>query len=103
MSLERVILPEAEDELDRAYAWYEERRVGLGLEFLGAVEAAMSEAAEFPMRWPIWMMDDRYRRIVLRRFPSLIFYEIRGETIEFVAVAHARRAPGYWLDRGPTR
>lgn len=99
MTLRRVVLPEAEEELREALSWYETRRAGLGLEFLGVVEAATDRAASTPLRWPTWELDERYRRVVLQRFPYLLFYELRPDAIEFVAVAHARREPGYWLDR----
>jgi plasmid stabilization system protein ParE len=98
----RIVLPEAEDELREAMRWYEARRSGLGLEFLGVIEDAMSRVTSTPLAWPEWQDAPRYRRMVLRRFPYLLFYEIRGDTVEFVAVAHARRRPGYWLSRlGP--
>ncbi len=59
----------------------------------------MGLAASTPLRWPNWELDARYRRIVLRRSPYLLFHELRTDCIELVAVAHARREPGYWLDR----
>jgi len=59
----------------------------------------MDRAATTPERWPRWDLDERYRRVVLHRFPYLLFYEQRPDAVEFVAVAHVRRQPGYWLDR----
>lgn len=97
--LRRVVLPEAEEELRAALAWYEDRQPGLGLELLGAVEAAMEQAVSSPLRWPIWELDARFRRVIVQRFPYLLFYELRHDAIEFVAVAHGRREPGYWLGR----
>lgn len=58
----------------------------------------MARVLEAPHAWSRWQ-DTRYRRVVLDRFPYLLFYEERGDTIEFVAVAHASRKPGYWLSR----
>jgi hypothetical protein len=37
--------------------------------------------------------------LVLRRFPFVVFYSIDGASIDVYAVAHAKRRPGYWLDR----
>lgn len=34
-----VLRPEARDDLNAAYRWYEERRKGLGEEYLAAVQA----------------------------------------------------------------
>jgi hypothetical protein len=95
----RIVLPQAEDEIREATRWYEARRSGLGLEFLGVIEDAMTRVTNTPLAWAEWQVNPRYRRMVLRRFPYLLFYEIRGDTVEFVAVAHARRRPGYWLSR----
>jgi hypothetical protein len=63
----------------------------------------LPEAASSPLRWPPFEVDARYRRAVVRRFPYLLFYEVRGDLIEFVAVAHVRREPGYWLSRALPR
>ncbi|MBM4365752.1 MAG: type II toxin-antitoxin system RelE/ParE family toxin [Deltaproteobacteria bacterium] len=99
MSLRRVVLPEAADELVDAVAWYEERRPGLGAEFFGVVDAGMATVCATPMVAAAWPGLPRYRRLVLQRFPYVLVYEVRGEEVEFVAVAHTSRRPGYWADR----
>ena len=35
MAAELIIAPEAQQDVDEAYNWYEDRRHGLGEEFLG--------------------------------------------------------------------
>jgi len=40
MAADLILAPEAEFDLAEAYAWYEQRRVGLGEEFLSSVDAA---------------------------------------------------------------
>ena len=45
MSPRRELLPEALAELMQAAEWYEDRRLGLGEEFLGAAEQAMGAVA----------------------------------------------------------
>ena len=42
--------PEADEELLEATRWYEQRRPGLGLEFLGAIGAAVEDRR--------WLRDD---------------------------------------------
>jgi hypothetical protein len=39
MAAELILAPEGEQDIADAYAWYEERRTGLGEEFLSCVEA----------------------------------------------------------------
>jgi len=96
------VLPEAQDEIAEAIDWYEARRPGLGVEFVGAVDIALRSIAEAPERFPRWQENRRYRRLVLDRFPYVVFFHVLNAGPEVVAVAHARRRPGYWLARiGP--
>jgi plasmid stabilization system protein ParE len=101
MMLPFIVLPEVEEELRDTMRWYEGRRSGLGLEFLGSVERAFTQIMDSPSRYPCWTDDDRYRRVVLPRFPFVVFYELRMDSIEIVAVAHTSRLPGYWTQRKP--
>lgn len=48
MGAELVIAPEAEQDLDEAYLWYERQRVGLGEEFLTSVDACIEFICQFP-------------------------------------------------------
>jgi hypothetical protein len=41
MAVELVVAPQAEQDLAEAYAWYEDRRFGLGEEFLSCVDASV--------------------------------------------------------------
>ena len=102
MSFRRVFLPEAVEELLEAAEWYESRRPGLGAEFLGAVEAAADAVASSPLAAAAWPGSARFRRRVMGNFPYLLIYEVRAGVIEFVATAHGRREPGYWLGRTRT-
>ena len=79
--------------------WYEDKRAGLGLEFVAAIHAALRTIGESPERSPVWMANRRYRRVILRRFPYALFYHLREARPEIVAVAHCSRRPGYWLSR----
>ena len=76
MSLRRVVLPEAAEELVDAVAWYEGRRPGLGAEFFGEVDAGMERVMTSPSSAAPWPADARFRRLVLRRFPYVLVYEV---------------------------
>lgn len=47
--------------------------------------------------------QQRFRWMLVKRFPYLLYYEIRDPLpVMIYAVAHARRRPNYWLRRtGP--
>ena len=94
-----VVLPEAEAELLGTAAWYEGERQGLCLEFVGRIDEALGRMSENPAASGPWPDDARYRRHVVRRFPYAVFFEIRDDHIEGVAIAHCSREPGYWRTR----
>ena len=93
------VLPEAEEELAEAARWYETKRVGLGVELVAIVDGAFEKILDAPLLHPPWRRDRPYRRATLTRFPYVIFFRLDGEVVEVVAVAHAKRRPGYWVDR----
>jgi plasmid stabilization system protein ParE len=96
------ILSAARNELAEAVDWYESRSPGLGIEFVGAVDVALHAIGEQPERFPVWGANRRYRFLVLDRFPYLVFFHLREQGAEVVAIAHAKRRPGYWVGRiGP--
>jgi hypothetical protein len=54
VTLPLVIHPDVGTEIEEAAVWYEARRVGLGSEFVEAVDRALFDIAEAPGRSPIW-------------------------------------------------
>jgi len=93
-----TIRPEAEADLAEAFAWYEERRVGLGDRFLLSVEAALSTIKRYPESFPV--VHRQVRRALLRRFPYGVFYTVADTTIVVLAVFHCGRDPRRWQARG---
>lgn len=59
----------------------------------------MSRITLAPEAAPLWRKGYPYRMRVLRRFPFVVFYVVDEAEIEVVAIAHAKRRPGYWLKR----
>jgi plasmid stabilization system protein ParE len=93
------ILPEAEEELAQAAVWYERKRIGLGVELVAMVDRAFEQILDAPLSCGTWRDDRAYRRKLVTRFPYVIFFRIDADAVEIVAVAHARRRPGYWAER----
>jgi plasmid stabilization system protein ParE len=95
-----------EDEADAEYRaaarWYEERRAGLGAEFLGAVGTTLVQIVRLPRAGapvPGVPADLPVRRAPVHRFPYHVIYLEAKATIRVLAVAHDRRRPGYWKKR----
>ncbi len=93
------VLPGAEAEVQAAALWYEEKRAGLGVEFVAVVDHGLESILENPGACPVWRPDRPYRKYPLTRFPYVVFFSFKNATIEIMAVAHTKRRPGYWLDR----
>lgn len=89
MSLLLLIRPEAEQDLMAARDWYDRQRAGLGDEFLDAVALAMIELERDAERRRLYFRD--FRRIVLRRFPYKVFYQVMGDRVVVFRVLHASR------------
>lgn len=91
--------PEAEDELAAAAEWYEARRAGLGVELVAIVDRAFEEVLAAPLSCAKWRSDRPYRKKVVTRFPYVIFFTFEDDIVTVVAIAHAKRRPGYWVGR----
>lgn len=92
-----IIAPEAEQDLSDAYAWYEDRRLGLGEEFLSCVDACVHSICRTPELYPV--VYENYRRVLVRRFPYSVFYEYSDETITIYCVFHNSLDPQKWRER----
>ncbi len=90
--------PAAARELIEAVAYYEREREGRGQRFATAIEGALVLIAGLPLAHPILLAPD-IRSIKVRRFPYRVVYVVLADTIDVIAVAHAKRRPGYWRRR----
>ena len=91
MTSPAILRPEANEDLSEAYRWYEDKRHGLGEEFLLVVDAAIEKIRRSPDAYPIVYRN--VRRVLTRRFPYGIFYIVEPERIVILAVFHGHRDP----------
>ncbi|HYD51092.1 MAG TPA: type II toxin-antitoxin system RelE/ParE family toxin [Gemmatimonadaceae bacterium] len=89
---------DAAADIEAAAEWYEERRAGLGGEFLRAVRATLAAVERWPEQFGV--AREPIRRALLRRFPYAVFYVREAEHIVVIACLHARRDPHVWQSRG---
>jgi plasmid stabilization system protein ParE len=94
-----LLLPEAVRDIADTYNWYEERRTGLGGEFIQEVEASFESMLRHPEMYAI--VHESYRRALIRRFPYVVFYEHSGDIVTVYAVLHSSRDPMAWRMRLP--
>jgi plasmid stabilization system protein ParE len=98
MSSSRVEFdPAAVEEGKVAHEWYQLRIPRIAAAFMEELDVAVEKIVEAPRRWPSYLRGTR--RYLLRRFPNMVIYGETEAGIQILAVAHARRRPGYWKDR----
>ncbi len=81
-------LPEAEQELNEAIAYYENITRGLGSDLLHEVEQALLYVQHFPEGAE--RHRDETRRHLIKRFPYILVYFIWKDSIQIIAVAHCK-------------
>jgi toxin ParE1/3/4 len=92
------LLPEAEDDISEAAGFYNDRVDRLGDRFVTAVEVALLRVGENPHEGP--EADKDVRKLRVKRFPYNLIYRILPSHVLVLAVAHHRRRPTYWRNRG---
>ena len=89
--------PDATAELEASADWYAERSPRAAREFCVAIDVALASVEADPERFV--RLDDRHRSCGVRKFPFQIIFRYGDNRIHVVAVAHAKRRPGYWRNR----
>jgi plasmid stabilization system protein ParE len=88
------IAPQAVQEIETAFVWYETRNAGLGSTFLKTVAAATERlernAEQFKLE------RTKYRRIHLTKFPYAMHYTISESQVLVLACLHVRQNPALW-------
>jgi plasmid stabilization system protein ParE len=90
-------LEQAVSEAEAAARWYAERSATAAARFSIELDEAEAAILERPEAWP--QGPEGTRRFLLRRLPFSVVYRVEPSRIIIVAIAHARRRPGYWRTR----
>ncbi len=92
-----VAEPAADLDVEAAFAWYQNERAGLGLEFLDELRVTYGRIVDGPLKYR--ELRSGIRRTLLRRFPYGVYFSIEGEAVVILAVLHAHRDPAAWQVR----
>jgi plasmid stabilization system protein ParE len=87
----------ARQDFDEAFHWYAKRSFGAAIGFVAAVDDSISRVLKDPERFAV--LAPRCRVCQLRGFPFRLVYRVGSSSIVVIAIAHAKRRPGYWRDR----
>jgi hypothetical protein len=86
-----IVRKDAEADIAAGYAWYEQRREGLGREFLEEITNTVASVDARPLRF--LAVSRMVRRATVRRFPYGIFFVLRADTIFLIAAMRLARDP----------
>ncbi|CAM3352648.1 type II toxin-antitoxin system RelE/ParE family toxin [Aequorivita lipolytica] len=91
MIYKTLLLPIAYEELDEAVGFYEAHKKGLGKDFLEEINSIYFYLLENPFTFR--KNNKGYYEAVLKRFPILIIYEVKENTIYIGSFFHTSRNP----------
>ncbi len=97
MSLDYLILPEAREDIDDAYAWYEAQTVGRGDEFLTELYTVIGTLRSTPELYGYAF--DALRAAPLPASKYIVYYTVEADRVELVGVKHAAADLRKWLRR----
>ena len=92
-----TIQPEAADEANAAFNWYENQQPGLGGEFYRELTRGFEFILENPLVSRVAYRGLRKRK--LNRFPYLVVYQVADDEVSVVSVFHGSRNPAVWKRR----
>ena len=97
MTLELRLTPATAADIAEAFAYYEERREGLGEEFREELNVAFTLLREFSQAGPAVHRD--LRRLLVRRFPYALYFRLAATIIEIRGCLHLHQDPRAWRRR----
>ncbi len=93
--------PKAAEDYEEAFAWYSARSRTVAADFELEIGRALRLIADSPQLGPLF--DTSRRRMIVRKFPYSLIYQVGARELIILAVAHARRRPYYWRRRARKR
>ncbi len=89
MKYQLLFREEVKEEMASAYNWYEIQKPGLGDEFLDELEKGFNLLKSKPKYFSF--INQSQRRLILKRFPYKIVYEIFDSEIVIFTLRHSKQ------------
>ena len=97
MSLPVIARPAAEADIQETYDYLEERRAGLGEQFVARLRDVFESIESRPEAPPIVWQDVRAVRV--HKFQYVVYYVLFADRVEIMAVIHGARHASTWQSR----
>jgi len=85
------ILESAREDLDLGRSFYEQQKTGLGDYFLDSLFSDIESLTLFAGVHPVHF--ERYHRLLSRRFPFAVYYQVEGDIVRIHAILDCRQNP----------
>jgi plasmid stabilization system protein ParE len=89
--------PEFVNDLEDAAKWYDDRRVGLGAEFLQQCKATLDRIQNRPEQGTL--DPDGFRSVRIHKFPYVVHFRLERTTVVVFAIMFGGRDPSAWQTR----
>ena len=94
MKYRLIVKPPAEVDIIEAAQWYESKKIGLGEQFIKAVDDKLLLIEDNPNLYQVRYKSTRLA--LIKRFPFAIHYTIEQKTVYILAVLSTSRNPKIW-------
>lgn len=86
------IYSEAEEDIDNAFVWYEQKQIGLGESFYKSINTSVTYISKNPFSCEEIYKD--IRRFVIKKFPFGLYYSVnsKNKEIQIIALLHFKRS-----------
>lgn len=92
-----IIRDAAEKDIEQAYKWYEDKKIGLGINFISEIESLIARIAKQPKLYA--KVFKNIRRVLCKRFPYAVYYMKTQSNVIIIGVLHQKRSPMIWQNR----
>ena len=90
MKYRLVLNDEAIQDMTEGFAWYEDKRIGLGVDFLDEVDEYFNKIVQNPEHY---QAHQSQQIAIMYRFPYKVVFEVEKDIIVVYAVYHDKRDP----------
>ena len=92
-----VVRQRAEEDVEKARAWYEREDQQLGARFVEEFARTVDRIRALPDQFP--EVDNGVRRALHHQFPFATYFVRRKDVAIVIAVLHQHQRPGRWQPR----
>lgn len=88
---------EAEEDFDKSYEYYADKSEKVADNFYKQVDSSLNKISKNPLAYQ--EEHKSVRKYVMKKFPYIIYYQIKQVVVKVIAIFHSSRNPEIWKER----